>query len=79
MSKLWEITADMIDWDAYKTNVEYAISNEKLWGFGGSLYAEDNIAELEKELELIENEDYETLLSMYDKDVWVDYLKADII
>ena len=31
MSKLWEITADMIDWDAYKTNVEYAISNEKLW------------------------------------------------
>ena len=48
-------------------------------GFGGSLYAEDNIAELEKELELIENEDYETLLSMYDKDVWADYLKADII
>ena len=79
MSKLWEITADMIDWDAYKTNLEYAILNEKLWGFGGSLYAEDNIAEFEKELELIENEDYETLLSMYDKDVWVDYLKADII
>lgn len=74
MSKLWEITADMVDWNVYKENLEIAIANEQLWGLGGSDFAEDNIAKFEEELMLIENKDYDTLLSMYDKDVWADYL-----
>ena len=75
MSKLWEITADMVDWDEYKESIEEAIANEKLWGLGGSPHADENIKILQEELELIENEEYAELLEKYDKCVWIDYLK----
>ena len=70
-----KITAEMIDWDAYRTSVEGAIANEELWALGGSDFAEDNIAELEEELECIANEDYDTILDKYDYDVMKEYLK----
>lgn len=70
-----KITSDMIDWDQYKESVKGNIANENLWGLGGSDFAEDNIAELEEELEMIEAGDFDELLEKYDDDVWEDYLK----
>lgn len=70
-----KITAEMIDWDAYRKSIEETIANESLWLLGGSDYAEDNIAELEEELECIDNEDYDTILDKYDDDVMQYYLK----
>ena len=75
MSELWGITADMVDWDEYKESLEIAIENEKLWGLGGSEFAEDNIEMIQEELELIKNKQYTELLEKYDKSVWRDYLK----
>lgn len=70
-----KITAEMIDWDAYRKSIEETIANESLWLLGGSDYAEDNIAELEEELECIYDEDYDTILDKYDDDVMQYYLK----
>ena len=70
-----KITAEMIDWDAYRKSIEETIANESLWSLGGSDYAEDNIAELEEELECIDDEDYDTILDKYDDDVMQYYLK----
>lgn len=70
-----KIKAEMVDWDLYKENVLQDIANENLWLLGGSDFAEDNIASLAEELDLINDEDYDTLLNMYDDDVWVHYLK----
>lgn len=75
MAKGLVITAEMIDWDAYKNDVEQSIVNETLWGMGGSPHAQDNIRALEEELSLIEDEAYDDILAMYDNDVWVKYLK----
>lgn len=70
-----KITAEMIDWDAYRKSVEDTIANENLWLLGGSDFAEDNIADLEEELECIDDEDYDTILDKYDDDVFEDFLK----
>ena len=70
-----KITADMIDWDQYKESVKANIANEELWMLGGSDFAEDNIAELEEELEMIEAGDFDELLEKYDDNIWEDYLK----
>ena len=74
LSKVYT-TAEMVDWDAYKKNIEDAITNETIWGLGGSPYAEENIENLQEELELVENKEYSELLAKYDKCVWKDYLK----
>lgn len=70
-----KITSDMIDWDQYKESVKANIANEELWMLGGSDFAEDNIAELEEELEMIEAGDFDELLEKYDDNIWEDYLK----
>lgn len=70
-----KITAEMIDWDAYRISVEGTIANEEMWALGGSDFAEDNIAELEEELECIDDGDYDTILDKYDYDVMKEYLK----
>ena len=70
-----KITAEMIDWDAYKKCIEETIANESLWLLGGSDFAEDNIAELEEELECIDDEDYDTILDKYDDNVFQYFLK----
>lgn len=75
MAKNKVITPAMVDWDAYKCSVEQSIANERIWGLGGSEFAEENIEELQEELYLIENENYDELFSKYDDDVWKDYLK----
>ena len=75
MRKNKVITPDMVDWNAYKRSVEESISNETIWGMGGSEFADENIENLEDDLDLIENEDYDELFSKYDIDVWEDYLK----
>jgi hypothetical protein len=75
MAKNKVITPDMVDWNAYRRSVEQSISNETIWGLGGSEFAEQNIEELQEELYLIENEDYDELFAKYDDDVWRDYLK----
>jgi hypothetical protein len=70
-----KITAEMIDWDAYRKSVEGTIANEEMWALGGSDFAEDNIAELKEELEYIADGDYDEILDKYDYDVMKDYLK----
>lgn len=75
MAKKTVITPDMVDWDAYKRSVENSIANERIWGLGGSEFAEENIEEFEEELYLIENEDYDELFAKYDDDIWREYLK----
>lgn len=75
MGKKKTITPDMVDWNAYKRSVENSIANERIWGLGGSEFAEENIEEFEEELYLIENEDFEELFAKYDEDVWREYLK----
>lgn len=75
MGKKKVITPDMVDWDAYKRSVENSIANERIWGLGGSEFAEENIEEFEEELYLIENEDYDELFAKYDDDIWREYLK----
>lgn len=75
MAKEKVITPDMVDWDAYKRSVENSIANERIWGLGGSEFAEENIEEFEEELYLIENENYDELFAKYDDDIWREYLK----
>lgn len=67
-----KIKANQVDWNAYRESVEGSISNERLWG---TEFSRGNIADLEHELELIDNEEYEELLDMYDDDIWERYLK----
>lgn len=67
-----KIKANQIDWDAYRENVENSIRNERLWA---TEFSRGNIADLEYELELIDDEEYEELLDMYDDDIWERYLK----
>lgn len=67
-----KIKANQIDWEDYRESVENSIRNERLWA---TEFSRGNIADLEYELELIDNEEYEELLDMYDDDVWKDYLK----
>ena len=61
-----------VDWESYRESVENSIRNERLWA---TEFSRGNIADLEYELELIDDEEYEELLDMYDDDVWKDYLK----
>jgi hypothetical protein len=70
-----KITAEMIDWNAYRESIENAIKNESLWALGGSDFAEDNIADLEEEIEAIDDEDYDFILDKYDDDIFQDFLK----
>jgi hypothetical protein len=66
-----KIKANQIDWESYRESVENSIRNERLWA---TEFSRGNIADLEYELELIDDEEYEELLDMYDDDVWEDYL-----
>lgn len=75
MAKDKVITSNMVDWNAYKRSVQQSITNETIWGLGGSLHAEENIESLQEELHLIEHENYDELFSRYDDDVWREYLK----
>jgi hypothetical protein len=71
-----KITYKDVDWELYRDNVMANISNERIWGLGGSEFADDNISALENELDMIDNEEFEELFNMYDIDVWKDYLKC---
>lgn len=75
MAKNKVITPDMVDWNAYRRSVEQSISNETIWGLGGSEFAEENIENLKEELDLIINEEYAEVFAMYDAEVWENYLK----
>lgn len=75
MAKNKVITPAMVDWDAYRRSLQQSIVNERIWGLGGSEFAEENIEKLQEELHLIEYENYEELFAKYDDDVWKDYLK----
>lgn len=67
-----KIKANQIDWESYRESVENSIRNERLWA---TKFSRGNIADLEYELELIDDEEYEELLDMYDDDIWENYLK----
>ncbi len=67
-----KIKANQIDWESYRESVENSIRNERLWA---TEFSRGNIANLEYELELIDDEEYEELLDMYDDDIWERYLK----
>ena len=68
-----KITYKDVDWEDYRESVENSIANERLWA---TEFSRGNIADLEYELELIDNEEFEELFNMYDMDVWEDYLKC---
>lgn len=67
-----KIKANQVDWESYRESVENSIRNERLWA---TEFSRGNIADLEYELELIDDEEYEELLDMYDDDIWERYLK----
>ena len=67
-----KIKANQIDWESYRESVENSIRNERLWA---TEFSRGNIADLEYELDLIDNEDYDELLEKYDDDIWEQYLK----
>ena len=66
-----KITYKDVDWELYRESVESSIANERLWA---TEFSRGNIADLEYELELIDDEDYEELFDMYDEDIWERYL-----
>ena len=66
-----KITYKDVDWELYRESVENSIANERLWA---TEFSRGNIADLEYELELIDDEDYEELFDMYDEDIWKRYL-----
>lgn len=66
-----KITYKDVDWESYCDSVESSISNERLWA---TEFSRDNIADFENELDLIGNEEFEKLFSMYDEDFWNRYL-----
>ena len=66
-----KITYKDVDWELYRDSVENSIRNERLWA---TEFSRGNIADLEYELELIDDEDYEELFDMYDTDIWERYL-----
>lgn len=66
-----KITYKDVDWELYRESVENSITNERLWA---TEFSRGNIADLEYELELIDDEDYEELFNMYDEDIWESYL-----
>ena len=66
-----KITYKDVDWESYRDSVENSIRNERLWA---TEFSRGNIADLEYELELIDDEDYEELFDMYDTDIWERYL-----
>ena len=68
-----KITYKDVDWELYRYNVEANISNERIWA---TEFSRENIANLEDELDMIDNEEFEELFNMYDIDVWEDYLKC---
>lgn len=68
-----KITYKDVDWELYRDNVEGNISNERIWA---TEFSRENIANLEDELDMIDNEEFEELFNMYDIDVWEDYLKC---
>ena len=67
-----------IDWACYKQDVMGSIKNERLWGLGGdSEQHESNAAELEKELQWIEDGDFHKVLEQYEyrKEIFKDFMK----
>jgi hypothetical protein len=69
-----KITAEMIDWESYKEHLENSIANERIWGLGGSEFADENIEEYEEELYSIENEYYFDILDKYEDDFFEEFL-----
>lgn len=69
-----KITAEMVDWVAYAESIKDSIANERIWGLGGSEFADDNIAEYEDELYSIKNKWYNDILDKYDDDIFYPYL-----
>lgn len=67
-----KITYKDVDWEDYRENVKASISNERLWA---TEFSRENIADLEDELTMIDNEEFEELFDKYDIDVWEPYLK----
>ena len=67
-----KITYKDVDWEDYRESVEASISNERLWA---TEFSRENIADLEDELDMIDNEEFEELFDKYDIDVWEPYLK----
>jgi len=67
-----KITYKDVDWEDYRESVEASISNERLWA---TEFSRENIADLEDELDMIDNEEFEELFNKYDIDVWKYYLK----
>lgn len=67
-----KITYKDVDWEDYRENVEASISNERLWA---TEFSRENIADLEDELDMIDNGEFEELFDKYDEDIWERYLK----
>lgn len=66
-----------IDWDAYKEDLLQNLSNERLWEMG--CFDEynphtENIQMIEEEIAMLEDGDYESVLSMHDVEYFEDFI-----
>lgn len=58
-----------INWQEYRKELEASLSNERLWALGTTGNENPhlhNIEEIEKELNAIDNADYETVIGMHE-------------
>jgi len=66
-----------IDWEAYRNNLLASIKNEKIWELG---CFDDynphtgNIENLEEELEMLENGDYNAIINNHEKEYFNDFM-----
>lgn len=60
---------NQINWEEYRKNLVSSLSNERLWALGCNDFSYNphisNIAELETEIKHIDEEDYDTIISMH--------------
>ena len=62
----------VIDWDAYKKNLEGSIENEKIWSMGdldGINCHEENIAILKEELDMVNDGQFQSVVDEKFKDM----------
>lgn len=66
-----------IDWEAYRNNLLASIKNERIWELGcldDYNPHTENIENLEEELEMLENGDYNAIINNHEKEYFNDFM-----
>lgn len=70
-----------IDWQQYKSELEVSLANERIWEFGClDKYNPHihNIVQIERELTLLYNGEYKTILKMHDVEYFKNFMEEQI-